>query len=69
VQAKEEFRRLPVAERRQMIEVLQSGILPMPRDLSAIMLAELNTVSSPTDQRPLNSTGEVVVRQMRTKII
>jgi len=54
VQAKEEFRRLPVAERRQMIEVLQSGILPMPRDLSAIMLAELNTVSSPTDQRPLN---------------
>ncbi len=43
-QAKEEFMRLPVEERRHLIEVLQSGMLPVPRDLSAIMLAELSTV-------------------------
>jgi hypothetical protein len=41
VQARNEFKRLPAGERRQMLDALQSGALPMPRDLNAIMLAEL----------------------------
>jgi hypothetical protein len=49
-QARAEFSRLPVAERRQMIEVLQSGILPLPRDLGALMLAELSAVVSFPEQ-------------------
>ncbi len=40
-QAKEEFRRLPANERQQLLEVLQSGMLPLPRDLNAIMVSEL----------------------------
>lgn len=48
-QARQEFSRLPVAERRQMMEVLQSGVLPLPRDLGALMLAELNAVVSVAD--------------------
>lgn len=38
--AKEEFTRLPAEQRRQLLEVLQSGMLPVPRDLNAIMLTE-----------------------------
>ncbi len=53
-QAREEFRRLPVAERRQMMEVLQSGMLPLPRDLGALMLAELNSIVTLVDQRSPN---------------
>jgi hypothetical protein len=48
-QAKEEFRRLPPNERQGMLEVLQSGMLPLPRDLNAIMLSELNTIPLVTD--------------------
>ena len=44
LQAKEEFKRLPDAERRQLLEVLQSGMLPVPRDLNDIMLAEFSAV-------------------------
>ena len=44
-QAKEEYRRLPASERQQVIEVLQSGVLPMPRDLRDIMLAEFNSIA------------------------
>ena len=51
-QAKEEFRRLPADERQQMREVLQSGMLPLPRDLNAIMLSEFNSCcSSVVEQR------------------
>lgn len=44
VQAKEGFRNLPAGQRQQMLEVLQSGMLPVPRDFNDIMLAEFNTI-------------------------
>ena len=44
-QAKEEFRRLPANERRELLEVLQSGMLPVPRDLNAIMLSEFSALA------------------------
>ena len=43
-QAKEQFMRLSAAERGQMLEVLRSGMLPMPRDLAAIILAEMGAL-------------------------
>jgi hypothetical protein len=45
MQAKEEYRRLPEGERQQLLDVLQSGTLPIPRDLRDIMLAEFNSIS------------------------
>ena len=45
MQAKEEYRRMPEGERRQLLDVLQSGTLPIPRDLRDIMIAEFNSVS------------------------
>ena len=50
-QAREEFRRLPDSERQQLREVLQSGVLPLPRDLNALMLSELNAVTPAGEQR------------------
>ena len=44
-QAKEEYRRLPDAERQQLLDVLQSGTLPVPRDLRDIMLAEFSSIA------------------------
>lgn len=44
VQAREEYVKLPEEERRQMIEVLQSGIAPIPRDLNDMILAEFGSV-------------------------
>lgn len=43
-QAREEFRRLPAGERKQLLEVLQTGMLPVPRDLSDIMVAEFSSL-------------------------
>jgi hypothetical protein len=45
LQAKEEFRRLPAAQRHQLLEALQAGVLPMPHDLNEIMLAEFGSVA------------------------
>ena len=54
-QAKEEYRRLSSDDRRQMLDALQSGMLPMPRDLNAIMLAEFGTLAPViADQRRLD---------------
>jgi hypothetical protein len=44
MQAKEEYRRLPDIERQQLVDVLQSGTLPVPRDLRDTMIAEFNTI-------------------------
>jgi hypothetical protein len=44
IQAKEEFRHLPAEQRHQLLEALQAGVLPVPRDLSEIMLAEFGSV-------------------------
>jgi hypothetical protein len=46
VQAREEYEKLPAEERRQMIEVLQTGIAPLPRDLNEMILAEFAGVSA-----------------------
>lgn len=40
VRAKEAYGRMPAGERRQLLEILQSGMLPVPRDLRDFMLAE-----------------------------
>lgn len=44
--AKEEFRRLTSEQRGQLREILQAGILPVPRDLGEIMLSEFNSILS-----------------------
>lgn len=50
--AKEEFRNLPAGQRQQMLEVLQSGMLPVPRDFNDILLAEFNTIPSAAGNDP-----------------
>ena len=42
--AKEDYRRLPDSERQELLATLQSGMLPVPRDLRDIMLAEFNSI-------------------------
>jgi hypothetical protein len=44
-QAREEFRRLPPEERQQLLEAMQTGMLPVPRDLSDIMRAEFASLA------------------------
>jgi hypothetical protein len=43
-QARDEYEKLPLQERQQMIRVLQSGIAPLPRDLNDMILAEFDSV-------------------------
>ena len=43
-QARAEFQRLPAEQRQHLLEMLQSGMLPVPRDLTDIMLAEFRSV-------------------------
>ena len=45
MQAREEFQRLPAEQRQHLLEMLQSGMLPVPRDLNEIMLAEFSSMS------------------------
>lgn len=54
LQAREEFQRLSAEERQHLLEVLQAGMLPVPRDISEIMLAEFDFASLPTgtERRP-----------------
>jgi hypothetical protein len=42
----EEIRRLPAAQRGQLRDVLQAGMLPVPRDISELLLAEISGVLS-----------------------
>ena len=44
-QAREAFKSLPAAERRDFLAVLQTGMLPVPRDLSEIMAAEFSSLT------------------------
>ena len=44
LQAREEFQRLPAGQRQHLHELLQSGLLPVPRDINEIMLAEFDFV-------------------------
>lgn len=44
IEARGEYEKLPPEERRQMLEVLQAGIAPLPRDLNEMILAEFSRV-------------------------
>ena len=44
--AMEEIRRLPSEQRSQIREALQTGTLPVPRDMGEILLAEINGILS-----------------------
>ena len=44
VQARGEYEKLPPEERQQMVQVLQSGIAPLPHDLNEMILAEFGSV-------------------------
>jgi hypothetical protein len=43
-EAREAYQALPAQERQQMIAVLQSGVVPIPRDLNEMILAEFRSV-------------------------
>jgi hypothetical protein len=43
-EAREEYLRLKPDERQQMLAVLQSGVMPIPRDLNDMILAEFRSV-------------------------
>ena len=43
VEARQEYERLPTAQREQMLQVLQHGIPGMPRTLNDMMLAEFSS--------------------------
>lgn len=52
-EARSEYEKLPPEERVQMLQVLRSGVVPLPRDLSEMMLAEFSAVE--TDGAPRRS--------------
>jgi hypothetical protein len=54
-EARESFQALPAEERQQMIGVLQSGVVPIPRDLNDMILAEFRSVPEPV---PVSSTAK-----------
>lgn len=51
MEARAEYQKLPPEERQQMIQVLQSGVVPIPRDLNDMILAEFRTVRAPDGAR------------------
>jgi DNA-binding PucR family transcriptional regulator len=57
-EAREEYRRLKPEERQQMLAVLRSGVMPIPRDLNDMMLAEFQSVPAPPETvTPAASSG------------
>ena len=56
-EAREEYRKLEPEERRQMLDVLQSGVMPIPRDLNDMMLAEFRSVPVSETVTPAASSG------------
>jgi hypothetical protein len=50
-EAREEYEKLPPEERRQMIQVLQSGVVPLPRDLNDMIVAEFDSVQATAGAR------------------
>ena len=56
-QARGEYEKLPVEERQQMIEVLRTGVVPLPRDLNDMILAEFSSVPAvPAAAQPATTT-------------
>lgn len=45
-EARTEYEKLPPDERQQMFQVLQSGVVPLPRDLNEMILAEFGSVQA-----------------------
>jgi len=45
-EARTEYEKLPPDERRQMYQVLQSGVVPLPRDLNEMILTEFGSVQA-----------------------
>ena len=45
IEARGEYEKLPADERQQMMQVLQAGIVPLPRDLNEMILAEFGSVA------------------------
>lgn len=45
IEARGEYQKLPAEERQQMMQVLQAGIVPLPRDLNEMILAEFGSVA------------------------
>lgn len=45
-EARAEYEKLPPDERREMFQVLQSGAVPLPRDLNDMILAEFGRVQA-----------------------
>ena len=56
-EAREEYRKLKPEERQQMLAVLQSGVMPIPRDLNDMILAEFRSVPVPETVTPAASSG------------
>ena len=53
IQARGEYEKLPPEERQQMIQVLQAGIAPLPRDLNEMILAEFGSVPASVGTPPM----------------
>ncbi len=45
IDTRSEFERLPQDDRDKLLQLLRSGVAPMPRDLNELILAELSTVT------------------------
>lgn len=51
-EARGEYERLPLEERQQMLQVLQAGIVPLPRELNDMILVEFSRVpQAPAEPR------------------
>ena len=50
-EARAEYEKLPQEERQQMFQVLQSGMVPLPRDLNDMILAEFDSVQATAGAR------------------
>lgn len=44
--ARSEYERLPLEERTQLVQLLRSGIAPIPRDLNELILAEFSSAGA-----------------------
>jgi hypothetical protein len=61
VEARQEYERLPVSQREQMLQVLQHGIPGMPRTLNDMMLAEFGNA-------PFSKFKEALVELAATRL-
>lgn len=50
-EARSEYEKLPPEERMQMLQVLRSGVVPLPRDLNEMILAEFSAVGTESAPR------------------